>query len=182
MNDLETWLDEMATRPLPGGVSATAVAAAMGAALVAKAGLLTLHRQVLDEADRAALQAVTDQALHRRTELLSLAAADCEAYQDVLDTRALPPQEPARRQAWQAATEVPILVAEACQAIEEGASRLSACCWPAVRMDLRAGGWLLESGRNAGVLAAEVNLQMWGAGAQTQPLRLRLTALKEKQA
>ena len=60
---------------------------------------------------------------------------------------------PVRRQAQEAAIEIPILVVEACQALLGQTPYLAANCWPAVDHDLQTGIWLLELGVRAGRLA-----------------------------
>lgn len=109
MNDLEAWLDEMVDAPLPGGLAAAAVAAALGAALVAKVGRIVLARPGLPAGVRAAVEPLAALAQAERRGLLALAAADVEAYRAVLsdpadgpgDAQALPSHHPAPRDARQ---------------------------------------------------------------------------------
>jgi formiminotetrahydrofolate cyclodeaminase len=178
--DLDTWLEILSTQPLPGGVSAAAIAAAMGAALVAKAAQSTLQRQSVEDADaRAALEAVRDLAYTQQLHLRRLASADEQAYGAVLETRALPAVAPVRRQAQEAAIEIPMLVAEACQALLGQTPYLAANWWPAVDHDLRTGIWLLELGVRSGRLAAETNMESWGDSLEGQRFQARLDALVE---
>jgi formiminotetrahydrofolate cyclodeaminase len=171
MKDLETWLNELATEPLPGGVAAAAVAAAMGAALIAKAARITLERRGPTGGGQMALEATLEAACAQRAELARLAEADTQAYRAVLDTRSLSAKDPARSQAWQAATEVPLRVAEVCRSLLEDASGLRDSCWPALRTDLESGIWLLEVGVRTGLHAAESNLSVWGEGSEDPSLR-----------
>ena len=180
MVDLDTWLEILATQPLPGGVSAAAIAAAMGAALVAKAAQSTLQRQSVEDADaRTALGAIRDLAHTQRQHLRHLASADEQAYGAVLETRALPALAPVRGQAQEAAIEIPILVVEACQALLGQTPYLAANCWPAVDHDLQTGIWLLELGVRSGRLAAETNMEAWGGSTEFQRFRIRLDTLVE---
>ena len=64
---LESWLDELAAQSLPGGVSAAALASAMGAALLAKTARVTLGRQTLAPGNRGRVDKIAAQA---RVELL----------------------------------------------------------------------------------------------------------------
>jgi formiminotetrahydrofolate cyclodeaminase len=169
---LSSWLDEMADCPLPGAVSAGAVAAAMGAALLAKVARLVQQRQ---PGDSEGLRGFCDLAGEQRRELLHLAHADVLAFRQVLDARDRPPA----RQAWQDATDVPLRVAEACLALEDWLPALEPRCPPAVLAELRTGAYLLETGRRSGLLAADTNLRLWAEGAAGGRLRARLDALKE---
>lgn len=180
MADLDTWLRILSTQPLPGGVSVAAIAAAMGAALIAKTAQRTLQRQtIVDASDLAALETVRDLAQTQWLHLRHLASADEQAYSTVLQTRALPAEAPARHQAEQAAIEVPILVAEACQALLGETQHLAANCWPAVNHEFHTGVWLLELGVRAGRLAVEINLRSWGDATEIRQFQARLDALAE---
>jgi len=174
VKDLETWLNELVDKPLPGGVAVAAVAAAMGAALLAKAARITLERQIPTGAGQAALEAAQAQ----RVESVRLAEADEQAYRAVLDTRALPAQDPPRTRAWRAATEVPLRVAEVCRSLLDSTCGLRDACWPAVRTEFETGSWLLEIGGRAGLQAAESNLHAWGEGSESQSLRATIEALR----
>lgn len=149
----------------------------MGAALIAKAAAVTLHRQALTPADRAAMQAVLDLARERQPALMRLADADEQAYRAVLRTRAYRTPSLAGSEAWREATEVPIRVAEACRSLLGLLPGVLDPCWPAVRPDLEIGSWFLEVAVRAGLLAAEINLQAWGEDPAAGPLRARVDAL-----
>ena len=177
MTDMNTWLNALSNDSLPGAVSAAAVSAAMGAALVAKAARITLHRRQLDDAAQDQVQALWDLAGRQQAALLELAGADEQAYRAVLRTRSLPPSDPARTGAWVRATEVPIRIAEACHALLKPASSLLDTCWPAVCPDPEIGIWLLETGVRAGLAAAEGNLDYCGDGAEAQALQIRIESL-----
>jgi formiminotetrahydrofolate cyclodeaminase len=179
MRDLETWLDDMCTRPLPGGVAAAAVAAAMGAALIAKALRITLRRQQLATADQATLAEVLDLALTQQATLSGLADADIQAYQACLDTRSLAAGDPRQSQARQTAIEVPIAVAEACCALLGRIPGMLVHCWHGVCVDFEIGGQLLQAGMRAGILAAQANLGAWRDSALAGQFWARLEALLE---
>ena len=179
MKDLETWLQEMVARPVPGGVAAAAVAAAMGAALLAKVARISMERQSLASIDREKLEAAFGLARAQSVELMRLAGADEAAYETVLDTRLLAPEASVRRQAWRAAAESPIRIAEACRTLLDSLSQVSDLCWQDVRADLLAGGWLLESSVRICVLAAESNLRAGEVGSGAGPLQDRIDVLRE---
>jgi formiminotetrahydrofolate cyclodeaminase len=175
----DNWLSRLATEPLPGGVAAAALAAAMGAALVAKVSRLNLIQGEMVDLDRDRWRTALDVAQVHQTDLRSLVGTDEEAYRAVLKTKALPVQSPLRKQAWQAATEVPIHVAEACHQLLHKVAGILAICEPALRVDYQVGCWLLANGLDAGLAAAEANLRAWGDAAEAQVLKSRMEALQE---
>jgi len=177
MQDLESWLSDMSARPLPGGVAAAAVAAAMGAALIAKALRVTLNRQQLAASERAILEETLNLTRVKQGALYRQADADVEAYRAVLDTRSLAPGDPARRRAWESATEVPVAVAETCRLLLDRVPGVVSQCWSGVCVDFEIGSQLLEAGMQAGILAAEANLSLGGAAIDGDPFRVRIEAL-----
>lgn len=179
VKDLETWLQEMVARPVPGGVAAAAVAAAMGAALLAKAARISMERQSLAGVDRENLEVAFGLAQAQSVRLMHLASADEAAYETVLDTRMLAPEASLRRQAWQAAVESPIRIAEASRTLLDSLSQVLDLCWQDVRADLLAGGWLLEASVRVCILAAESNLHAGEVGSGAGPLQDRIDALRE---
>lgn len=178
MTEFEAWLDQMAANPLPGGVAAAAIGAAMGAALVAKVVGIRESRQAPDAGGRRARQAVYDLAQLLRVELVQLAAADEAAYRRVRDTRQRPAGDEERRQARQRATDVPLSVAEACRPLLAALSGLAGAGSPAAAVDLEIGRRLLEAGVEAGMLAAGENLGAWSQDLDVAAYRRRLAALR----
>jgi hypothetical protein len=85
----------------------------------------------------------------------------------------------AAEQAWQAATETALQLAETCQALLNGVPLPEDRLWPAVRAELQTGRWLVEVGVRAGLLAAESNLRALGDGPASVPLQERIQALKK---
>ena len=178
MEDLDVWLNDLSSKPLPGAVAAAAVTAAMGAALIAKAARITLEKRQLDGASHETIQALWCLAENQRASLITLAQADDKAYRAVLDTRFLAVSSPARTQAWLQATETPIRLAEECQTLLEYSAPLLDTCWPAVCPDPEIGIWLLETGMRAGLAAAEGNIVYCGDTPEARPLRRRIDALR----
>ena len=178
VKDFSVWLHDLSTAPLPGGVAAAAVAAAMGAALLAKATRVTLRIQAVDEAGRRALDAVLDLACDQQIALMHLAEVDARAYRAVLESRQMPASSATRREAWLEAAEAPIRIAEACQSLLDISSCLLDLCCPPVQPDLQTGYWLLETGARACLLAAESNIRSCGDGPETESLQLRIDELK----
>jgi formiminotetrahydrofolate cyclodeaminase len=177
--ELEQWITRLSTEPLPGGVAAAALAAAMGSALIAKVCRSTLVRQSLTDSDRSLLALTLDLAETRQMQLVRLASDDEQAYRAVLDTGRHRAHSPAKRRAWQQATEVPVHLAELCATLLKRVPDLYSVCWPVVRVDLDIGVRLLETGVRAGLQAADANLHSWGDDPEAQSLRIRLQAMQE---
>jgi formiminotetrahydrofolate cyclodeaminase len=177
VTEFEVWLDKMATEPLPGGVAAAALAAALGAALVAKVAGIGQRQQAPDATGRGALPTLVTHAQAARAELVGLVAADEAAYQHVLDARHLPDDDEARHEAWQCATELPLSLAEACRRLLDDLWLLQDVGSSGISVDLEIGRRLLEAGAEAGTLAAGENLEAWGTHADAAPFRQRLAAL-----
>jgi formiminotetrahydrofolate cyclodeaminase len=82
--------------PVPGGGSAAALAAAMGAALVAMVAELTIGRPAYAEHE-VTMRHLRLDALDRRTELVGLAQEDATAYDAVVRARHMPKDSEAER-------------------------------------------------------------------------------------
>ena len=181
MNAFDAWLDDLATQALPGGVAAAAVAAAMGAALIAKVTRLTLRRQPLSGSEQRRLASLIDLASQGMDELQRLAEEDARAYRQVLRAATLPEEDAERRLAWQQATDVPLRVAEVCQELLLPLDLLADRCWPAVGIDLQIGRRLLAAGRESGLEAAEENLHAWAEGGDAQGFGSRIRVIRGEQ-
>lgn len=183
MQEWIAWLHNLNTKPLPGGVSAAAMASAMGAALIAKALRASLKRQELGIDEQAAMLTTLELANQQQQALVNLAEADEEAYRAVLKTRvskarARDEADPSESEVWRTATETPICVAEACRLLLGHLPALQELCWPVVKPDLDIARWLLEAGLRAGILAAESNLRACACDPDLAPLQSRIDALK----
>jgi len=193
----EVWLADVSNRTLPGGVAVGALAAAMGAALAAKAIRVTLARGRLSPDERQAFEAAAGAMREGQVALLGLVEADQEAFRRVLSVGKGPVgvgkgpvgagKGPVagdeRRDAWLAATDVPIRVAETCRDLLGQLSSLHESCLPVVLVDVEIGTHLLLAGLDTGVRAARANLQDWGLDLLPDPvsgtLVRRLQALEQ---
>jgi formiminotetrahydrofolate cyclodeaminase len=167
-NDLDVWLNDMAGAALPGGVAAGALAGAMGAALIAKAGRVSL-RHGTPQAAVADMVALADEG---RRELAHLVQADVDAYRKVLQQRSVA--------TWLAATGVPLQVAEISHRMLGQLDHLCQGCWPGVAVDLEIGIDLLKAARAAGLRAARENLSYLESRPEADGQRRRLVALAEE--
>lgn len=178
-SEFGSWFARLATKPLPGGVAAAAVAASMGSALVVKVCRLTLVKSSLSDQERDSVGSVLDLAEQQGTMMTGLAREDEQGYQAVLDTSHLPDESPARRQAWQRATETPLQLAEGCRELLGCVPILFQVCLPAARVDLKVACWLLELGLRSGLEAAGSNLSRWRDGPEAISFRSRAESLRE---
>jgi formiminotetrahydrofolate cyclodeaminase len=96
--------------PVPGGGSAAALAAAMGAALVAMVAELTIGRPAYVEHEET-IRKLRFDAIDRRLELLDLAQQDADAYDVVVRARHLPKESDAEKAARSSALEAAMLEA-----------------------------------------------------------------------
>jgi formiminotetrahydrofolate cyclodeaminase len=156
-------------RPAPGGGAAAAVAASLGASLIAMVSRLSLGRP--RHADHEALHreaiAAADAARH---ELLGRAEADAAAYAAYRAARELPSdtdsermtRESASREAARAATEVPLETLRICDAQVELVLRCVGRTNVHASGDLEVAALLLESAARAAAVNVRANLPAIG--------------------
>jgi formiminotetrahydrofolate cyclodeaminase len=146
-----------ASDPAPGGGSSSAVAAALGAALLEMAAGLELARGNSDVGD-----GVAERARELRAEALDLADRDLSSYAPVLEAQRLPAGRPDRPERLDAAlTEAslaPVAIAENAAETAELAARVAAASNPAVRGDALAGVLIAEAAAAAAATMVEINL------------------------
>jgi len=101
---IKQFLEALASKkPVPGGGSASALAGAIGAALVAKVANLTIGREKYKEVEED-FKKVLEQAEKLKKQLVRLAEEDALAYQAVVKTRS--------QEAIKTAAEVPLKTAQ----------------------------------------------------------------------
>jgi formiminotetrahydrofolate cyclodeaminase len=154
---VQAWLDQLGDHsPAPGGGAAAAVAAAMGASLVA---LTARHAEGWIEAGGVAAQAV---ALQHR--LARLAQDDADVYAealDLLDHRGEIPVERRDHELGQAlarAAEAPVAIAEAAADVTALAVEAAGHAPAQLRADAEAGAALAAAAAQAAARLVEVNL------------------------
>jgi formiminotetrahydrofolate cyclodeaminase len=179
MTDLPTSLARMSvadlseaiasSTPTPGGGSAAAVAAALGASLIAMVARLSLGRPKYEA--HAALQAdAVSSADRARSRLLQLADDDAAAYAAYRDARRLPhatePEAAARQAASataaRAATSVPLATVQECHRLIEVAEQLVGRSNAAAASDLDVASLLLHAAARGAATNALVNLPAVG--------------------
>lgn len=152
---LNEYLDELASRnPTPGGGSAAALTAALGATLLSmvanyskgRSGKLAVEKRIkktLRESERL------------RKRLLRLVDLDARAYLKVVQTRRGP--EKAKKAALKKAAEVPFEVCRLCYAALDLAPVLVRDGNPYLLSDIQCAIELLQAGFNAAKINVEIN-------------------------
>jgi formiminotetrahydrofolate cyclodeaminase len=159
-------LSRLATSdPIPGGGSASALAAAMGAALVEMVVALSVGRPA-HAADGEELREIAAAAAAHRTELLSLANEDAAAYQAVVAARRLPRASEAERverrarvtDATRAATLTPLRTVQVASEVLTLADRVAPIGNPNAASDAGVAGQLASAALRGAALNVRINL------------------------
>lgn len=161
--------------PVPGGGSAAALAAAMGAALVAMVAELTAGRPAYAEHE-ATIDELRNGATERQAELLALAQQDADAYDAVVRARRLPKEseaEVAARNAGLAvamreAARIPLRVAVVAAEVLGLAERIAPIGNRNAVSDAGVAAQLAAAGLRGAVLNVRINLPYL---ADDDPLR-----------
>jgi methenyltetrahydrofolate cyclohydrolase len=145
------------TAAVPGGGSAAALAAAMGAALVSMVAKLSAKRARTDEI-RAALAGLVPELDQLADRLLELSQDDVDAYRAVLDARKSGALDAALERAYEWAAEVPLAAASAAARGLALAAATSQNAWDMTASDLAVGTKLLQTGRDGALANVAINL------------------------
>lgn len=151
--------------PTPGGGSASALAGAVGAALLAMVAGLPKTRHNSDD-DRAALGPARETLVALRDQLAMLVDRDTEAYDQVVAAYRLPRgtdgEKAARSAAIQGAMkhaiDTPLAVMRACEAGSRQGEAVARHGNPSASSDVRVGLELLAAGLRGAQLNVEINL------------------------
>jgi formiminotetrahydrofolate cyclodeaminase len=170
--------------PVPGGGSAAALAAAMGAGLVAMVAELTIGRPDYAEHDDL-VSALGAAARARKDQLLALAQEDAVAYDAVVTARRMPkesdPQREARatalRGAMVEAARVPMRTAVVAAEVLEMAERIAPIGNRNAVSDAGVAAQLAAAGLRGALLNVRINLPYLPA---EEPLRLSAPAEIER--
>ena len=164
---LEAFLDQLASKaPTPGGGSASALAGALGAALVSMVGQLTLGKPAAANIE-ADLTAMVGQAEALRQRLTSLIDADARAFDHVTQAMRMPrdtDQASAKRMdvlqdALKAAAVVPLQIGSACREVMALAQEAAAKGNPNVLSDAGVAMLVAESALRSAALNVFINLK-----------------------
>lgn len=161
---LSQYLDQLASRqPVPGGGSAAALTAALGAALVSMVANYSIGRKNNTKATEKRLAKILkdSEAIHRR--LLELSSLDSQAYLKIvaarkLDTKAQPSARTASLK--KASRDAAAVGKEVCQLCYKALSLtpfLVTAGNPYLISDVEAAAELLQAGFNASMVMVRVN-------------------------
>jgi Methenyl tetrahydrofolate cyclohydrolase len=174
--------------PVPGGGSAAALAAAMGAALVAMVAELTIGRPAYAEHEET-IRKIRFDAIDRRVELLDLAQQDADAYDVVVRARHLPKDSDAERTARSSALEaamleaarIPLRAAVVASEVLDLAERIAPIGNKNAASDAGVAAQLAAAGLRGALLNVRINLPYLAADepmrASAPPEIARLEAL-----
>jgi methenyltetrahydrofolate cyclohydrolase len=170
-------LDRLASSdPAPGGGSAAALAAAMGAGLVAMVAELTLGRPAYAEYEDL-VSDLRDVARARKDQLLALAEEDAVGYDAVVTARRMPKESDAEREARASAlrsamveaARVPMQTALVAAEVLEMAERIAPIGNRNAVSDAGVAAQLAAAGLRGALLNVRINLPYL---AEDEPLRL----------
>ena len=176
---VERYLTDLASAaPAPGGGSAAALAAALGAALVAMTCRVTAkHAGGAPSVVR--LGELAEEADSVRRRLTALANDDARVYSGVIAARRLPVPERQRavQGALERATEVPERLAAESRNVLALCERIAPCARNSTLSDLGVAATLAQGALRAGALTARTNLDGIADGGFTGETTRRLDAL-----
>jgi formiminotetrahydrofolate cyclodeaminase len=175
--------------PTPGGGSASALAGAVGASLLAMVSALPRTRHGSDD-DRAVLGGLRDVLISARDRLATLVDEDATAYGEVVASYRLPKgtdEERAARtaavqRAVRRATDVPLEVMRTCATAVAAAREVAARGNPSAASDVRVGLELLLAGLRGARENVAINLGGLADPAAADALRAEAAALSEAAA
>jgi formiminotetrahydrofolate cyclodeaminase len=145
------------TAAVPGGGSAAALGAAMGAALVSMVAKLSAKKAKAME-DREILTGLVPELDQLAKRLLELSQDDIDAYRAVIEARKSAAQEDALARAYERAAEVPLAAAAAAARGLALVPEVSKRAWEMTASDLAVGSELLETGLAGALGNVAVNL------------------------
>jgi methenyltetrahydrofolate cyclohydrolase len=145
------------TTAVPGGGSAAALGAAMGAALVSMVAKLSAKKAKVVE-DREVLEGLVPQFDQLAARLLELSQDDIEAYRAVIDARKSDAQGEALGRAYERAADVPLAAATAAAHGLRLVPEVSKRAWDMTASDLAVGSELLQTGLAGALGNVAINL------------------------
>jgi methenyltetrahydrofolate cyclohydrolase len=145
------------TAAVPGGGSAAALGAAMGAALVSMVSKLSAKKAKAEE-DRKVLTDLVLEFDRLAARLVELSQDDIDAYRAVIDARKSRAQGGELARVYERAAEVPLATATAAARGLALVPEVSKRAWEMTASDLAVGSELLETGFAGGLGNVAVNL------------------------
>jgi len=145
------------TAAVPGGGSAAALAAGMGAALVSMVAKLSARKAKTEE-DREVLTGLTPELDRIAARLLELSQEDIDAYRAVIETRKSGAKGEALARAYERAAEVPLEAGRATARAIALLPEVSRRAWEMTASDLAVGSELLQTGLSGALGSVAINL------------------------
>ena len=145
------------TSAVPGGGSAAALAAAMGAALLSMVAKLSA-RKATAEGDRDVLSGLQPELDQLAARLLQLSQDDIDAYRAVIEARKSGAQGETLARAYERAAEVPLTTATTAARALALVAEVSKRAWEMTASDLAVGSELLETGFHGALGNVAINL------------------------
>jgi glutamate formiminotransferase / formiminotetrahydrofolate cyclodeaminase len=185
---VEALLDGLASdAPTPGGGTAAAVSAAIGAALVGMVARLTIGKKGFEDAE-SRMKEIASEADRAREEFLSLAGADAQAFDEVMAAYRLPKatneEKRARSEAIQramtTAAEVPATVARRAVAVLELAREVTEKGNPTAASDGATAAHILRAAVEGALSNVEINLGSLKDQELTGRLRQEVEAVRQQ--
>ncbi len=167
------------TAAVPGGGSAAALAAAMGAALLSMVAKLSAKKTKAVE-DREVLTGLVPELDQLAARLLELSQDDIDAYRAVIDARKSGAQGEALARAYERAAEVPLEAATTVARSLVLLPQVSKRAWEMMASDLAVGSELLQTGFAGALGNVAINLPELQdeAAARIERAYLHLRSLK----
>ena len=172
------WLEDLGSASAtPGGGAAAGVGAAMGAALIAMVGRLTVGKEGFEDLDER-MRSLVETADAEREGFLALADEDARAFESVMASFRLPKEtegEKASRtmriqEAYEAAAAVPLRLATKCVGLMELAEDATAMGNPHAASDGYSAGLLLHAAAIAAMANVRINAAALKDGSTGQGL------------
>jgi methenyltetrahydrofolate cyclohydrolase len=145
------------TAAVPGGGSAAALAAAMGAALVSMVAKLSARKAKAAE-DREVLAGLGPELDQLAARLLELSQDDIDAYRAVIQARKSGVKGEALARAYERAAEVPLEAAKVASRAIALLPEVSRRSWEMTASDLAVGSELLQTGLSGALGNVAINL------------------------
>jgi len=145
------------TAAVPGGGSAAALGAAMGAALISMVAKLSAKKAKAAE-DRDVLTGLAPEFDQLAARLLELSQEDIDAYRVVIEARKSGAQGEALARAYEGAAEVPLAAATAVARALALLPQVSRRAWEMTASDLAVGSELLQTGFAGALGNVAINL------------------------
>jgi len=192
-NQLSSWtisdfLKKLASEePIPGGGSVSAMAGALGAALIVMYGKIGGLRKGVSGDDQEVLQKISIEASSYQQKLTRLITEDSLAYGEVMQAFKLSRtteeeirvRQQAIQQAFQKAVETPIQILIACTECLHLVAEVAILGNPSVFSDLKVAEYLCQAGARGALENIDINLPSIKDPQYLKETRARLSKLKD---